>query len=292
MSSTGSSGPARSISSIRQDTGSNIDDVLELGRMLAAHLEDHDTVGQWMAHHLAELIAAAKDDAITSVGQRLQIVEIILKVWANRRYFPGKAPLEEFSSIFVALDRLGDGSPWKFSRLFDADGEVPDPGNSDLPLLATAAELERLTRETMIRLIWLAARDAREKNQEWLEVANKVASNLESDVTTTLWRLHRRIARRRLQAEQGGLIDGTETGTETPAKNANIHGEAEHVLEGLTRSAAADDTVESGLEDCGEAPINDEEEGESNLLSDSNHAKRLREMADLLNKLADSLSAS
>jgi hypothetical protein len=47
--------------------------------MLAAHFEDHDTVGQWMAHHLAEMVVAAKDDASTTVEQRQQIVETILK---------------------------------------------------------------------------------------------------------------------------------------------------------------------------------------------------------------------
>ncbi|MGH3717426.1 MAG: hypothetical protein ACRDRI_01020 [Pseudonocardiaceae bacterium] len=79
--------------------------------MLAAHFEDHDTVGQWMAHHLAELVVAAQDEATTTVEQRQQIVETILKVWTHRRYYPGRAPLEEFSSVFLALDRLGDSSP-------------------------------------------------------------------------------------------------------------------------------------------------------------------------------------
>ncbi|MEU9890346.1 hypothetical protein [Sphaerisporangium sp. NPDC051011] len=292
MSSTGSSGPARSISSIREDAGSNINDVLELGRMLAAHLENYNTVGQWMAYHLAELIVTAQDDATITVEQRQQIVEIILKVWAHRCYYPGEAPLEEFSSVFVALDRLGNDDPWKFSQLFDTDAEVSDLGASGLPLIGVAAELERLTRETLIRLIWLAARDAREKNRGWLEAADKVASNLESDVTTTLWRLRRRIAHHRLGAEEGGPKDVAEIATVTTAKDASIDGEAEDVFEGPTENAAEDSTVESGLEDGSEGLINGEVEDESNPLSDGNHVKRLREMADLLNLLADSLSTS
>lgn len=67
MSSTGSNGPASSISSIRQATGSNIDEVFQLGRMLAASLENHDIVGQWMAHQLAELVKAAEDGTTATV---------------------------------------------------------------------------------------------------------------------------------------------------------------------------------------------------------------------------------
>ena len=112
---------------IREDTGSNIDDVLKLGRMLVAHFEDHDTIGQWMAHHLAQLIVAAQDDAPTTVEQRIQIVETILKVWGKRRYYPAGAPLEEYADVLTALDLLGNtvhGS--SLFRLFDRDTDMPD----------------------------------------------------------------------------------------------------------------------------------------------------------------------
>lgn len=261
--------------------------------MLAAHLEDHDTVGQWMAHHLAELVVAAQDEATTTVEQRQQIVETILKVWTHRHHYPGRAPLEEFSSVFLALDRLGDSTPWKFSRLFNTDTEILAPSTSGLPLVTTAAELGRLTRETLLRLIWLAAQDAKEKNQEWLEAADKIASNIESELTTTLRRLRRRSARHRLRAIEDNPIDVTETTTETPPKDAGTKDEAGDAAEGLTEGATADDIVESGVEDGGKDPFdneNDEDDGESDPLSDINHVKRLREMADLLNKVADALT--
>ena len=120
--------------------------------MLAAHFDDHDIIGQWMVHHLAELIRAAQDDATATVEQRQQIIETILKVWSHRSDYPRPAPLEEFDSVLAALDRLGDDSPWRFSRLFDPATKPPEP-STGVPLVATAAELERLTRETMLRLI-------------------------------------------------------------------------------------------------------------------------------------------
>jgi hypothetical protein len=257
--------------------------------MLAAHFEDHNTVGRWMAHHLAKLVLAAQDDVTTTVEQRQQIVETILKVWTHRRYYPDRPPLEEFSSVFLALDRLGDSTPWKFSRLFNAETEMPDPSISGLPLVATAAELERLTRETLLRLIWLAAQDAKEKNQEWLQAADKIGSNVESELTATLWRLRRRVARRRLRAIEDNPRDVTEIATETPPEDAGTHGDAEDAAERLTEGAAADDIVASGAEDPFDNE-NDEDDGESDSLSDINHVKCLREMADLLNKVADALT--
>jgi hypothetical protein len=254
--------------------------------MLAAHFDDHDIVGQWMAHHLAELVQAAQDDATATVEQRQQIIKTILKVWSHRSAYPRPAPLEEFDSIIAALDRLGDDSPWRFSRLFDPATETPEQLTSGLPLVATAAELERLTRETLLRLIWLAAQDAKERNQDWLEVADKVASNLESDVTTALERLQRRVAVRRVAAADGSAKDAAET----PAEDADAEGEAETATQGPTEDSMANDIVESGTDNSATGPFDDDEDDEtSDPLSNINHVKRLREMAALLNKIADAL---
>ena len=254
--------------------------------MLAAHFDDHDIVGQWMAYHLAGLVQAAQDDANATVEQRQQIIETILKVWSHRSDYPRPAPLEEFDSVLAALDRLGDDSPWRFSRLFDPETKAPEPSTPGLPLVATAAELERLTRETLLRLIWLAAQDAKERNQDWLEVADKVVSNVESDVTTTLERLQRRVALRRVAASDGSAKDATET----PAEGADAEGEAEAATQGPTEDATANDVVESGTDDSAADPFDeDEDDDTSDPLSNINHVKRLREMAGLLNKIADAL---
>jgi hypothetical protein len=235
MSLTGSSGPARSISSIREDTGSNIDRILDLGRMLATHLENHDTTGHWVAHHLAELVVAAEDESATTVEQRLQIVQTVLKLWTRRRDLPRRAPLEEFSGVLAGLDRLGDRTSWRFLRLAEMIAGPPDPSTSGLPLVETAAELERLARETLLHLFWLAAQDAKEVNQEWLEVANEVAPNIETQVHTRLARLRGQLA--------------------------------------------------------GQKQV-DQPDHEDDPLSTANHVKRLRAMADLLNRIADNLNAN
>jgi hypothetical protein len=254
--------------------------------MLAAHFDDRDTVGQWMAHHLAELVQAAQEHATTTLEQRQQIVEIILEVWSHRRAYPRPAPLEEYDSVFAALDRLGDDTPWRFSRLFGSETRTPDPSTSDLPLIATAAELERLTRETLLRLIWLEARDARQKNKDWLQVADKVASNLESDVTRTLERLQRRVAFRSVADADNPAKDATET----PADDTDAEGEAEAATEGLAEDATTNDLAERRIEDSAADSFNDEDDDTSNPLSNVSHVKRLHEMADYLDKIADALA--
>lgn len=247
--------------------------------MLVSHFEDHNTTGHWMAHHLAQLIVAAQDDASTTVEQRLQIVDVILKVWTQRRYYPTRTPLEEYASVFKALDRLGDDNPWRFSRLYDADTKIPDASTLGLPLVATASELENLTRETLIRLIWLEARDATNKNQEWLNVAAKIASNIETDVTTALSMLRRRVARRRLRVTEADHANVAET------PNEDV-GDAQDAVLTVTQGVGTADLMDDGTGREHDDPSSEDDDP----LSDFNHIKRLREMADLLNKVADALS--
>lgn len=255
--------------------------------MLAAHFEDYDTVGQWMAHHLAELAVAAENTSTTTVEQRKQIVEIILKVWSHRQYFPNGAPLSEFSSVFAALDRLGDDRPWKFSRIFDADTEPPDPTASGLPLVTTAAELESLTRKTLLRLIVLAAQDAEEANPEWIEAADKVATNLESEVSTSLVRLQRQAMTRRRLRPDNSPKDSSANATKSAPGTEATH-EGGDAAEGLTESGAKDD--ETKITDDPLDLFSPDDDPDDDPLSDTSHAQHLRAMASLLNKIADALT--
>ncbi|RAL31639.1 hypothetical protein CVN56_26065 [Rhodococcus sp. AQ5-07] len=252
--------------------------------MLVTHFEDHDTVGQWMAHHLAQLIVAAQDDTSTTVEQRLRIVETILAVWAKRRSYPARRPLEEYTNVFEALDRLGDDNPWKFSRLFNSETEVPEASALGLPLVVTAINLERLTRQTLLRLIWIEAQKAKEEHEDWLKVADKVASNIESDVTAIIRRRLRKVERQqRLRATKENPPDTSEM----PDGNPDDALEEGPVL---TEDFETVDIMDS--EPAHDDDLFDEDDDDDDPLSDSNHAKHLRAMADLLNKIADELPGS
>jgi hypothetical protein len=87
-------------------------DVLELGQHLVRELgfdDQRDTLGRWMAHHLAELIDKAENGATATdrLRARKNATETTLKIWKRRASLPGNAyPLAPYKDILKVLDRL------------------------------------------------------------------------------------------------------------------------------------------------------------------------------------------
>lgn len=238
-------------------SGPSTEAALNLGRLLAAQLEDYDLTGQWVAHHLAELVAAA-DDKATTVEQRIAIIDTIRRLWASRRSFPGPVPAREFDNVLAALEGLGNTSRWAYSKLSEYAEELSEPEAKDLPLVRTAAELERLNREAVLTLLSLAFHNAEETSSGWMQALEGLEAEIADDLIDTVSLIKRRLRTfMTAQSEQNGDAD-----------------------------PQAQD-VEADLGDLDEnGPRDDHENPASNL----NHARRLREMADLLNNVADALA--
>lgn len=147
-------------------------------------MDDHDLLGRWMAHHLAELVSVARQRATPE--QHLQIVDIILRLWSHRRYLPIPT-LKEFEPVLAALTRLGDDRPWAFSQL--GFGERLSLQALDDHLLSDALDLERVTRQTILRLLLLATRRAVVDNNELLQLADEIEETLETRASRSLRRL-------------------------------------------------------------------------------------------------------
>ncbi|MHB1938668.1 MAG: hypothetical protein ACYCOR_19110 [Acidobacteriaceae bacterium] len=90
-----------------------------LGKHLVSELgleDSNDTLGRWMAHHVAELITATEEAESKAekavIGART--VETILKLWEHRTVLPGQAyPLAQFREILELLSKLTpDANPW------------------------------------------------------------------------------------------------------------------------------------------------------------------------------------
>jgi hypothetical protein len=87
-------------------------DVLELGRHLVRELgfdDQQDTLGRWMAHHLAEIINKAESGATATerLRARKNATETTLRIWEYRASLPGNAyPLAPYKDILKVLDRL------------------------------------------------------------------------------------------------------------------------------------------------------------------------------------------
>jgi len=99
-------------------------DVLGLGRHLVRELgfeEGVDTLGRWMAHHLAELIDNAENGVTPAERSkaRMSATETILKIWEHRASLPRKAyPLAPYEELLKLLDRLRPGDdPFRYFGL-------------------------------------------------------------------------------------------------------------------------------------------------------------------------------
>lgn len=83
-------------------------DVLALGQHLVKELklqDGVDTLGRWMAHHLAELLVAANnaDDAERQVAED-RVANLILRIWAHRNAEPnGITPLAPYAKAAQVL---------------------------------------------------------------------------------------------------------------------------------------------------------------------------------------------
>lgn len=188
-----------------------------------------------MAHHLAELVIAAKDDTSITVEQRATIIETILDVWARRRSAPGAVPAIELDHVYAALDRLGDDRPWRFSRLMGLDG-LPT-SDREAPLIALAVGLERLSRETAIALLWRAFEDGIARDASWIAANEAIGGQLGDDLLSATRNVQRRL--RSLAGEEG------EPGTEGTAQSDG-HAEVVNRLKKMSKSLSA---LATALED-------------------------------------------
>ena len=102
---------------------------MALGEKIVRELEmtdGTDTLGKWMAHHLASLINAAKcsDDPQSTACK--DAVDLILKLWANRNLLPGTAdPMCKLRGAIDILDRVGsDSSPFRYYGEIEHEREL------------------------------------------------------------------------------------------------------------------------------------------------------------------------
>jgi hypothetical protein len=160
--------------------GPNYVQTVALGKKLAADLEDTDTLGRWMAHYVAELIAGAEtaENADKREAQD-RCAHEILNLWAHRHGYPGSnRPFEGFEPIRRALERLDpEQSEWSFFRNF-GDAEPIDATTSDVGALLTAAvELERAAARTTRALIQKAAALTAEREATWFTAASHITDD-------------------------------------------------------------------------------------------------------------------
>lgn len=160
-------------------------DVLGLGQHLVRELsfEDSvDTLGRWMAHHVAELIKEAEcaPTAFKRVKARKTATDTILKIWVHRESLPGNAyPLAPYKDALKVLELLRPASN-PFDNFRHRPQNKKDQLASDL--------FDRLSR-LIIALLWMNL-PSRGKRGEASTAATKAVSETEQHVLRTLQQWH------------------------------------------------------------------------------------------------------
>lgn len=87
---------------------------MALGELIVNELEltdGCDTLGKWMAHHLASLIVQAKRTDGMQAEATQEAINLILKLWDRRNSLPGTAdPLSKLRRAINVIDYLGPNS--------------------------------------------------------------------------------------------------------------------------------------------------------------------------------------
>jgi hypothetical protein len=86
-------------------------EILALGANIVRDLElepSVDTLGRWMAHHLAEvMLKAEKASGRERQAAQAKAIELILKLWSRRHDLPGRIhPLKQLEGAISVLRRL------------------------------------------------------------------------------------------------------------------------------------------------------------------------------------------
>ncbi|MCI2238117.1 hypothetical protein MO973_09680 [Paenibacillus sp. TRM 82003] len=168
--------PTSSSSSFEQ-TGptlsSSTDKILELGKQLAAAMEDWDVLGRWMAHYVAELIVTADEasgehEALAAKSRAAQEIRLL---WSHRAAMRRPYPMENFDRILTALDHLEDPTARSPLRRYFGDDA---PSEADLrmtPLLEIAVHLDEEISAVIACLIAEAAATAENAEARWVPAA-------------------------------------------------------------------------------------------------------------------------
>lgn len=151
--------------------------MLELGKLLAAELEQTDTLGRWIAHYLAERMISLEQKTGSERGiAEAEVADLILRLWSLRRQLPGgRLPLAEVDEVEAAIERLAPGRrPWAYFGAFAVDTE-PSPEETETSTTLKAALLvDRLAGDLVHGLIGRAAALAEEDDAAWVAHAEQI----------------------------------------------------------------------------------------------------------------------
>lgn len=145
--------------------------------MLAAGLEQTDTLGRWIAHYLAErMISLERKTGSEKATAEAEVADLILRLWSLRRQLPGdRLPLAEVDEVEAAIARLTpERRPWAYFGAFSAETEPHAEEAGTSATLKAALLVDRLAGDLVHGLIGRAAALAEKGEAAWIKPAEKI----------------------------------------------------------------------------------------------------------------------
>ncbi|QJS17783.1 hypothetical protein HK412_14415 [Corynebacterium glutamicum] len=161
--------------------------MLKLGKLLAAELDETDTLGRWIAHYLAKQMTDLEQKSASerSIAEA-EVADLIVQLWSLRRQLPGdQVPFAEVDKVEAAIARLSPGrGQWAYFGAF-AYGTEPSTEETETSATLKAALLvDQLAGDLVHGLIGSAAALAEEDGAAWTEQAEKLGDR-------ALWTIRR-----------------------------------------------------------------------------------------------------
>ena len=154
--------------------------IIQLGKKLVEELELNnsvDTLGRWMAHHIAELIYDAENttNETMRIAKQFEIRDSVWAFWANRYELPfGNKPIKELEPILRALESLDPENQqprYFFPNLGLTNREKESTETQKW--LKVAENIDSSSKILINYCLSLAAENYIDKSQEWVELAQK-----------------------------------------------------------------------------------------------------------------------
>jgi hypothetical protein len=165
------------------------EELLALGGALVEEFnlrEDHDTLGLWIAHHLAEKLKAHKiARGSTKRALEAEIVDIILQFWKHRAFFPrGNRPFENYEAVLRALESFDpDLISGRYFNFGAADDAAKGSNPASEQWIDIAKQIDRGARAIVNFCIRNAATAAEKPGDAWLAVAKVLPENRDFDIS-------------------------------------------------------------------------------------------------------------
>lgn len=147
--------------------------------------KDEDTLGQWIAHHLAEKLRAHKlAHGAAKAALEVEIVDTILKFWKHRAYFPrGTRPFENYESVLRALESFDpDQTSGRYFHYAAADTAAKGEDPASQQWIDIAKQMDRGARAIVNFCIRNAAAAAEKPGDAWPAAAKVLPETRDFDI--------------------------------------------------------------------------------------------------------------